>query len=661
VVTKRLALLLAAASMLGCSPAADTSADSDAEVTIDAGPDAAAAATDDAATDDAATDDAATDAATNDAATNAATDDAATDAATDAAAPATNDAATDAAAPDAAVAGEVITGSLQPGDDSLLVPAEGGDGDAYNDGASFFYWNKAARLAWVHEGGDYVDLDGIEQGPTPWAVTTVEDINASQAVTWDTTALVQAWADGTVPNRGVLLKPLGGSSGPLDYYSDEWAEVAERPLLTVEFIDSAGAGPVVMTFAAPIDTMLTASSRTVTMGQKTGLRVKEGTNHVIVWFDTAALAGGNIVSAMLQLTSYAQFTNSDVEHGLFAVKTAQFDTSAPVLGLAANYPADVGLAADPDVYFHYSFSSIDSADGGAWLDPSSGVDAGHSDNRWPCSDLSASGMASNGGPLEPVAGFPGYLPNANFGEALCLRLAHEAGAANTQGLGNYGVSLHGNVADFPAETIEPQQTQVEELYVRVYVFLGETWGENILNEGGKRPGGISGRQSAQAYAAGWGGRRTDGSNGWSSRGGYFHQVPYDYNPLEGHTMVSNYIYHADMDGAYGDNLPWAISPNGLLAKGRWYCLEQHVQMNTRDGENVLGTSGANDGAVRGWVDGRLAFERTGLRFTDMDYIGIDAADFGLYYGGPGNTPYDQHMAIDNVVVSKTYIGPMVAP
>lgn len=32
--------------------------------------------------------------------------------------------------------------------------------------------------------------------------------------------------------------------------------------------------------------------------------------------------------------------------------------------------------------------------------------------------------------------------------------------------------------------------------------------------------------------------------------------------------------------------------------------------------------------------------------------------FGLYYGGAGNTPHDQHIAIDNVVISKSYIGPM---
>ena len=54
----------------------------------------------------------------------------------------------------------ITTGSTNPGDDLLLVPAEGGEGSDFNDGASFFFWNKAARMEWQNDGGDYLDADG---------------------------------------------------------------------------------------------------------------------------------------------------------------------------------------------------------------------------------------------------------------------------------------------------------------------------------------------------------------------------------------------------------------------------------------------------------------------------------------------------------------------
>ena len=141
-------------------------------------------------------------------------------------------------------------------------------------------------------------------------------------------------------------------------------------------------------------------------------------------------------------------------------------------------------------------------------------------------------------------------------------------------------------------------------------------------------------------------------------GGYTPIVPDGHNPLAGYTPLNTYLYHADQSGAYGDGLNWGKTANGLIKKGRWYAIEQQITMNTRDGFNTQGSSGRKDGIVRGWVDGRLVLERTNVRFTDMDYINIDVADFGLYYGGPRNTPYDQNMAIDNIVISKSYIGPM---
>ena len=529
-------------------------------------------------------------------------------------------------------------------DDALLVPAEGGTGTSFNDGASWTHFNKGAQFAWQNAGGDFIDVNGGRQGAVPWAAQTVSDTNSVQDVVWDVTALVLAWDAGTYKNRGFHLRRVSGSSGPLDYASQEASDSAQHPKLTVT-TDNAE----VIVLSAAGDTYLTPSSSTVTYGQNTAMRVRSDSN-ALVWFDLSSLSDKVITAAALQLTTFAQFTNSDVVHGVFAIKTDSWDLSTPVQGIAESYPNDVGITAHPDVYLSYSFDTNSAADGGEdFLNDT--IDPGHSENYWPCDTLAPSGKQSDGLFSIPAVGIPGYQ-SFQGGNAVCMRLKYEDGAPNTQGLGNYGMSGKKRVSDFLASE------QTDELFVRHYIFLGETWGENILNEGGKRPGGITGTQSAYPYAAGWGGRTTNGANGWSARGGYVRQVAYGHNPLEGYTALSTYLYHADQIGGYGDQMNWAITPNGLIKKGRWYSIEQQVKMNTRDGLNIQGSSGAFDGIVRGWVDGRLVFEKTDVRFTDMDYINIDVADFGLYYGGPGNTPYDQHMAIDNIVIAKSYIGPM---
>ncbi len=530
-------------------------------------------------------------------------------------------------------------------DEALLVPAEGGAGSSFNDGASWTHYNKGAQLSWQNAGGDYIDANGDAQGAVPWAVQTISDTNSVTDVEWDVTTLVQAWNRGDYKNRGFHLRRVSGSNGPLDYATKEADDSSRHPMLTIT-TDNAE----VIVLSATGDTYLTPSSSTATYGRNASMRVRDN-NNILVWFDLSSLNNKVITAASLKLTTIAQFTNSDVVHGVFAIKTGSWDLSSPVLGIAEQYPGDVGISTHPDVYLSYSFDSNSAADGGEdFLNDS--IDTGNADNYWPCDTLAPSGRQSDGLMSIPAVAIPGYQPFQN-GNAVCMRLKYEAGAPNTQGLGNYGVSARKKVSDFLASD------QTDELFVRHYVFLGETWGENILNEGGKRPGGITGTQSNTSYAAGWGGRTTNGANGWSARGGYIRQVPYDYNPLEGYTAFATYLYHADQVGSYGDQLNWtATTPNGLIKKGRWYSIEQQVKMNTRDGLNIQGSSGAYDGIVRGWVDGRLVFEKTDVRFTDMDYINIDVADFGLYYGGPGNTPYDQHLAIDNIVISKSYIGPM---
>lgn len=174
----------------------------------------------------------------------------------------------------------------------------------------------------------------------------------------------------------------------------------------------------------------------------------------------------------------------------------------------------------------------------------------------------------------------------------------------------------------------------EEVYFRYYLRFASDWNPE---QGGKLPGigGMYGR-------GGWGGRPSDGRNGWSARG--------QFNGCQGgKTPIGFYCYHADMKGQYGASWIWKDEGLGYLENSRWYCIEQYVKLNT---------PGANDGILRGWVDGRLAFEKTDVRMRDIAELKIECIWINIYHGGKWSAPSDDHLFIDNVVIARHYIGPM---
>jgi hypothetical protein len=177
-------------------------------------------------------------------------------------------------------------------------------------------------------------------------------------------------------------------------------------------------------------------------------------------------------------------------------------------------------------------------------------------------------------------------------------------------------------------------TEPQEIYFRYYLRLADDWDPA---GGGKLPG-ISGTYGR----AGWGGRPSNGRNGWSARGLFKRQ-------LNGKTPIGYYCYHADMKGRYGSNWVWDVEERGYLENNRWYCIEQYVKMNT---------PGKNDGILRGWVDGQPAFEKTDVRMRDVDTLRIEAIWLNVYFGGSRVAKSDHHLYIDDVLIAHNYIGPI---
>jgi hypothetical protein len=193
--------------------------------------------------------------------------------------------------------------------------------------------------------------------------------------------------------------------------------------------------------------------------------------------------------------------------------------------------------------------------------------------------------------------------------------------------GHYGASIEYNFKDKTGS--EPQ-----EIYFRYYLRFASDWNPR---RGGKLPG-ISGTYNW----GGWGGRPSNGRNGWSARGQFKGQK-------DGKTPTGFYCYHADMKGRYGNAWIWEKDKLGYLENNRWYCIEQYVRMNM---------PGKNDGVLRGWIDGKLAFEKTDVRMRDISDLKIERIWINIYHGGTWTAASDDHLFIDNIVVAKQYIGPM---
>jgi len=228
------------------------------------------------------------------------------------------------------------------------------------------------------------------------------------------------------------------------------------------------------------------------------------------------------------------------------------------------------------------------------------------------------GMRSEPERVEAVSSDPARKFEPLSGRAMRIKVERD---------GHYGTSILYRFKDQVGA--EPQ-----EIYFRYYLRFADDWDPAA---GGKMPG-ISGTYGR----AGWGGRPSNGRNGWSARGQFNRQV-------DGKTPLGYYCYHADMKGRYGSGWMWETEKRGYLQNNRWYCIEQYAKMNT---------PGKNDGILRGWVDGKPAFEKTDVRMRDVDTLRIEAVWLNVYLGGSWVARSDHHLYIDNVVIAHDYIGPI---
>ena len=462
----------------------------------------------------------------------------------------------------------------------------------HNDGANREFYNAGAFLPWKQFMGDWRDADDVQNGDAAYAETNVADTDTRKPVRWDVTSLVKQWADGTHPNQGFLLRITDGR-GPIMFASRESKDATLRPKLQL----TGALGSIDLAPAA--DTYLTKSTYR-SQGKTVELRVSAEPDHLLIRFDFSSAATiGDLSKATLVLQTTKQFGSADI--GIFRCRQGHYEPiSQGVLGIAARYPNDRGIADDPDVVFATGFEKKDWQEEWTKAAPQDKIDIIDIDGQ-----------------------FKKYQPLS--GKALRCRIAKDQFTAlNT-------------LFKFDEQT----SAEPEEIYFRYYLRLADDWNQTV--QGGKLPG-ISGTYSV----AGWGGRKSDGKNGWSARGLFKKTLPAG-NPLAGRTPIGFYCYHADMKSSYGTDWVWSKDYLGFLRTNRWYAIEQYCRLNT---------PGKNDGILLGWVDGQSAFHKTDVRFRLTDKLKIEQIWMNVYHGGKTPSPYDQHVFIDNVVIAKKYIGPM---
>jgi len=204
----------------------------------------------------------------------------------------------------------------------------------------------------------------------------------------------------------------------------------------------------------------------------------------------------------------------------------------------------------------------------------------------------------------------------------------------------------------------PISGERENVSLEYYLKLAPNWSPNLYNSegyigkaGGKLPGLADNREWPDKQC-GNGGAQSDGVNCWTMR------LKFDDCPGTGaqcgnKTRIGGYLYYPEANDYWGlfaafDNeradISGGIGRAGQLENDRWYHIKMQVVMNS---------PGHKNGVIRGWVDGKLSFERDDFlfRFKNHDNLHVRNVWFNVYFGGQAVGPReDTYILVDELVI-----------
>ncbi|EIP97729.1 hypothetical protein OpiT1DRAFT_02176 [Opitutaceae bacterium TAV1] len=113
-----------------------------------------------------------------------------------------------------------------------------------------------------------------------------------------------------------------------------------------------------------------------------------------------------------------------------------------------------------------------------------------------------------------------------------------------------------------------------------------------------------------------------------------------------------YLYHSEQRGRYGDGIRLDAPP---LEPGKWHTLKQRIKLNT---------PGQPDGELQIWINGKLALNRTDMRWRNAGQTWqIDYFYFSTFHGGASDDyrpNRDNHIDFDDFIIT-TIPGPPALP
>lgn len=187
--------------------------------------------------------------------------------------------------------------------------------------------------------------------------------------------------------------------------------------------------------------------------------------------------------------------------------------------------------------------------------------------------------------------------------------------------------------------------EVEAAHHRFWLYWPEDWAfadTDYTLKGTKMCGHCGTYQVYRSHlSGGWGGRSSDGTNGWSTRmvNSYPGDSPYATGThTSGQLGIASQNYHGGEGGVHG-SVPH--SSTHAWERGRWHQVDQYVQINT---------PGQSDGFHKIWLDGELA-----LDYRDMmqrasgygDTLFIQNFWHTWYFGGVWGAPKRQSAYMDD--------------
>jgi hypothetical protein len=546
---------------------------------------------------------------------------------------------------DAPAATEAPPAATTNAPQSTAMPAAapaGGDARQFltwdaGSGPSRDFWSRHLKLRWKHSSvGDWLDANGLAQGPTPFTAAPVTVAPGWQQ--FDGTTLVKQWLR-SGENKGFMLRISGKSSPSLT-----WAGrlSANPPRLVVTMID----GRIVQCPCHAFAGFAASTTGGIDTRQQTRTSTVQSS---ILQFDLQALQG-DVGSAAVHL--YCEDT-SGTSHVLqvFECDPPRFqlgaDHAAPRAGLAAEVGSESALKTHPDVIRAGDFSDL----GKGVLFDSVQVSENSVNQQLPDPDRPGSVMFR--GSFTPLGrgSFSGHVETmrANYSDAL-----------------------------------RPPAVVEEEMFARLYFFLEDDWRstrdankmaigwdlrlgwwnnaqggywQSTTGNGGARGSGL------KIYAPAKRNGSSQAYDCWEYQG---HSIRMeagrgvdDGNPYEAMRPVESYAYNLDQASDFGDMYRLG---NAVIQRGRWHCIEQQIKMNSVTGPyDAVGNGQAvADGELRSWLDGVLVSEVKGLRWRRHPEMGIQGPWLNWYYGGKQPTERTMHYRMNHLVVARRYIGPRAA-